>query len=162
MVLFVVVRVVDQNVEYHAAKQLAHVADINVSFGDAPTAQELRQLRIAEALPRRPQGNGRGKSVDSLSAITIEPFHGDRVTVSQSDRHGRGNPDFRFLRECHRSMFDQGSVGGFAIGEFDDPLIAAMLRSALGRAPPMVTPGEMSRFCSGGTGSLSCTLRMSS
>jgi len=47
----VIVRVVDQNVEDHAPKQLAHVTDVYVAFGHTLGGRsQLRKLRIPEPL----------------------------------------------------------------------------------------------------------------
>ena len=49
VVLFVIVRVVDQDVEHHPTEQLAHVSDIQIAIDHASAPQELRQLGISKA-----------------------------------------------------------------------------------------------------------------
>lgn len=48
MVLLVIVGVVDEDVEHHPAKQLAHVRDVAVARGYATASKQLREFRVAE------------------------------------------------------------------------------------------------------------------
>ncbi len=63
-------------------------------------------------------------------------------------------------------LIEHASMSGVSIGSPSANLMThcspATLTSALGRAPPMVAPGEMSRFCTCGTGSFAMTLPTSS
>src|SRR5581483_7743782 len=74
--------------------------------------------------------------MESLSTVAIESFHSHRVAMSQSNRHGRRDTDFRLLRQRHGGMLYQGSIRRLTIGEFDDPLLTGDVEKRLrSRAP---------------------------
>jgi hypothetical protein len=50
VILLVIVGVVDEDVEHHPAKQLAHLDTVRASPDDAAAAKQLRELGVAELL----------------------------------------------------------------------------------------------------------------
>jgi len=60
MILLVIVSVVDQNVEHHPAKHLAHLCGVGIAVGHPSTTQQLCQFRVSEAFARGAQRRAGG------------------------------------------------------------------------------------------------------
>ena len=118
-----IVGIVEQDVEHHAAKELARVLRVYISFGNSLAPQQLRQLGIAESLGGGAQRDACGKAMYPQPAIAIEALDRHSVAVREAHGHRRGHPNFRFLGERHRGVLDQRRVRRVTVGKFDDPLL---------------------------------------
>src|SRR5262249_5432289 len=87
MILFMVVGVVDQYVEYHTPEQLLHVLRVELALHDTFSPEQLCQLRVAETVRRSLEGDFCGQAVKAPAAGAIEAPDRNRVPVGQTYRH---------------------------------------------------------------------------
>src|SRR6185437_11391015 len=72
VILLVIVSIVDQDIENHAAEELPHVPRIPIPLRDTLAPKQLRQFRIAELLTRSAQRHCRREAVATGRADAIE------------------------------------------------------------------------------------------
>ena len=136
-----VVGVVDQDVEHHAAKQLRHVALIVATRGLARPAQQLGEVGVAQIrlLPLRDQGaqsHARRDAVNALLGLpvgaAVEAPHCDGVLTDKRHDPGLRRSDPCLRGKGHRGVFDERHVDGLVVEKLDDPRLTVDVDQRLG------------------------------
>jgi len=153
MVLLMVVRVVHQDVEHHAAEQLTRVPLVDAVPRLPDATKQSRQLGIAHLRFHaggcgRTNGRSRGHAVNASTVPSVEAPDGDRAGPSQRNDPRLGHRDARTRGQRHRRVLDQGRVDRLPAVELDHPLFAADVdeRLRLRTAQRTATAGDEPRL----------------
>src|SRR6185312_7067762 len=87
MVLLVIIRIVDQDIEDHAAKQFPHVVHVAIVLHYTSAPQQLRQLRIAKLLPGCSECHRCREAVATSRGCAVEAPDRHRVPDRQAYGH---------------------------------------------------------------------------
>ena len=104
VIFFVIIGVVDQDVEDHAAKEFAHLFETQVMGRFTSTAQELCQFGVPHALARGPERHVGREGVAARFSFAIKAFDRQRMTAPQFDGLGRRHLDARLRRRVREDI----------------------------------------------------------
>ena len=154
VVLLVIVGVVEEDVEHHAAEKLSHLGDVHISLrrrrvgagaAPAPDSPAFPTRRFSATFADSACSRRLARAIEALDATAWPSTR--RIACVRATR----------MRALRASVIDACSIRGVSAGSssenFTTHCSPLMSRSALGRAPPIVTPGASRRFCADGMGS---------
>lgn len=140
MVLLIVVGVVNQDVEHHSAEQLVGIGQMRIALGDADSAKDSGQLRVAHfwlgsCWSGRSDSGASRDAVNPPTRHPIESPNGQGVGRQQVNNLGLGDGDTGLRRQRQGRVLDERSVNVLVLEELDDPLLALDFDQSLGLVP---------------------------
>ena len=140
VVLLVVIGVIDEDSEHHAAKQLLHVQQVEAILRHASAPQQLRKTRVAQLRLltcdglRAQRGTCRD-AVDAHFAAPVETAHRQRVFTDEWHHLRFGYCDASQFGKCHGRVLDERHVDGLVVEKLDDPLLTVDVDERFGLGP---------------------------